>query len=400
MAPICAGCNQNIPDTKYLTCSLCKSAYDLDCANINNERFKVMMETEGAESWKCPACHCKIPKRGNTNTPVRLREYDSSLITPSPETNNVTVRRNTKTKTTTTKSINDTTTSLDTQTELTLQNLSETIMLRLQENNKSIITELKNTIHIEINKAILKLREDVERETNALLRQNEQRIIDIQETNTAIENLKIENEKLKIEIQNLKTITSTVNNQSNGNNCTESHSKKIVLYGLDEYYKESANNLHMRLIDLFRDVMNVDLMGYIEDTHRIGRYSTKNRPLVIELLSKRMTMYVKENRHFFQGTGLFLAEFLDHNARRERQLMREEMLRARSKGLHAIIRNNQLIIEGTLKAIENVTPKNRFSINKDREDQENSQNSQNNYFQSYNNTEHNNRQFLRQRPTI
>ena len=45
-------------------------------------------------------------------------------------------------------------------------------MLRLKENNRSIITELQNTIQIELNKAISKLREDFERETSSLLREN------------------------------------------------------------------------------------------------------------------------------------------------------------------------------------------------------------------------------------
>lgn len=120
-----------------------------------------------------------------------------------------------------------------------------------------------------------------------------------------------------------------------------------------------------------------------------------------------MATYVKENRHLFRGTGLFFwiimakkkdSVFLDNNARRERKLMREEMLKARNKGLHAIIRNNQLLIEGKLISIEDKTTKNRFSMNQDKEDQGNSQDDDN--FRSYNNTEYNNKPFQKQRPTI
>ncbi|KAH9631127.1 hypothetical protein HF086_001062 [Spodoptera exigua] len=292
MALKCAGCKQIVTKTDYLTCSLCNSIYDLECANIKNEHFKKMMVTETIESWICVACYCKIPKRGNINTPIRPQEHNSRQITSPLEINNVTIRR-------TMKPMNDTTTSLDlsllgdtigaqdegttlqsnTPTELTLQNIGEMIMLRLKENNEAIITKLRDTIQMELNKAITKLRQDFERETSSLQKQNEERKNDIQHIYKKIENLKTENEKLKAEIENLKTQTNTYQT-----NCSESYSKKIVLYGFEEYYKEPVNNLHIRLINLFREFMNVDLMGYIEEAYRIGKPSSKNRPLVIEIL--------------------------------------------------------------------------------------------------------------------
>lgn len=97
--------------------------------------------------------------------------------------------------------------------------------------------------------------------------------------------------------------------------------------------------------------MHVDLTGYIEETYRIGRNELKNRPLVIELISKRMVKHIKENRNYFQGTGLYLTDFLDKKAQKERFLLREEMIKARKKGLHAVIRNNQLLVEGKRMSI-------------------------------------------------
>ncbi|CAB3254128.1 unnamed protein product [Arctia plantaginis] len=100
--------------------------------------------------------------------------------------------------------------------------------------------------------------------------------------------------------------------------------------------------------------MQLDLMDYIEETHRIGRYSNKNRPLAIELISKRMAKHIKDNNHYFQGT---ISEFHDENAQKERLQMRDEMLNARRKGMHAVIRNNQLIIEGKRINITNEASK-------------------------------------------
>ncbi|KAH9629354.1 hypothetical protein HF086_017729 [Spodoptera exigua] len=214
MTPVCAGCQQNISDPKHLTCTQCKSSYDLECANVSNDRFMKMTLT-CKKAWKCQACYCNMPKTGNTDTPIRPRERDTTEQINSPsEISNITIRkRTTKTMNVTTNSedlnlLGDTicsqdiatTTQTETQTELTLQNLSEIIIQRLKENNKSIIAELQNTIQIEINKAILKLKEEVESKTTTLTEQNELRILEIQHTNTEIEKLKTENEKLKNEI--------------------------------------------------------------------------------------------------------------------------------------------------------------------------------------------------------
>lgn len=90
------------------------------------------------------------------------------------------------------------------QTELTLQNLSEMIMIRLKENNESIISDLWSTIQIEINKAISKLTEYFELKTNYLSKQNDQRKQELEKVNTKIENFIRENEKKeKRNIRNL-----------------------------------------------------------------------------------------------------------------------------------------------------------------------------------------------------
>lgn len=232
------------------------------------------------------------------------------------------------------------------QTELTLKNLSEIIMVRLKDNNKSIIAEIKNTIKTEIELAIKKIKEDLEQETKQLQEENEQRKEDIKLINSKIENLTIQNKSLKQEIIDLKTI---IKNSEKQVNCSDNNSKKIVLYGLPEYNKETDCDLYNRLIDLFRELQNVDLTGYIENMRRIGRYGTRNRPLEIELLSKRMAKYVIENNEYFYGTRMSVSEYLDENARKKRQLLRDQMIDARKKGQHAVIKNNQLYIEGKLQ---------------------------------------------------
>ncbi|KAH9634849.1 hypothetical protein HF086_016128 [Spodoptera exigua] len=164
-------------------------------------------------SWNCQTCKCKIPKTGNINTPIRAPI--ESQPTDSEE-NNVTLRKLPTNSNLDISSFQDLSVLGDTQYledketplsttkgVLTLENLSEMIILRLRENNQSIIAEIQNTIQIEINKAIAKMREDIDRKTDSLFKENEQRLEDIEIINKKIEKLNIENEKLRNEIKGL-----------------------------------------------------------------------------------------------------------------------------------------------------------------------------------------------------
>lgn len=364
MASVCAGCNQKILNKGSMICVLCKSRYDLECANVSNVSFNTM-NIENKKTWKCQTCRCKMPKVDNSNTPIRQQYPEPAQIIHTPsEISNITMRKkssNTKSNTASSEDLSllgdtiyiddrETAPQTDIQTGLTLNNLNEIIIQRLKENNKLIIAEIKDTIQIEIKKAINQLREEVELKTNTLANQNAQIKEDIKQINLEIHNIQIENGRLKQEIKSLSTKTIPP-----GIYCNENNTKKIVLYGFTDYHKQPEYDLHSRLIELFHDTMNVNLTGYIEDVYRIGKKTNNNRPLVIELLSKRMAKYVINNGPCFQGTRLSISEFLDDNARKARQLLREEMIKARKKGLYAIIRNNNLFIEGKNINIQNET---------------------------------------------
>lgn len=348
-----------------MTCSVCKEKYDIECLNIGEKRFR-LMENEHKSKWMCQACKCKQPKLDNQNTPLRgphasyieqntvvenpcdQIEYNHNNakvhLTPS-DRNNITVRKRTM------NTLNDTSTSeelsllgdtIESEKNCTdlLKNLNEVIIQRLKDNNQLIIQELKNTIQSEIKRAVSQLREETKEKTDALAKQTAQINEDLKVINIEIKNLKTENERLKKELIHISTKGIPIKTT-----CTEINDKKIVLYGFPEYHKEPEYNLHNRLIEFFRDTMNINLMGYIENLYRIGKYTNNNRPLVIELLSKRMAKYILNNVQCLQGSRLFITTFLDDKARKERRLLREEMMKARNKGMYAVIRNNELIIE-------------------------------------------------------
>ncbi|CAG9560869.1 unnamed protein product [Danaus chrysippus] len=68
--PICAGCHKNLLKKEFMTCSSCKSKYDIQCVNMSSEQYD-QMSLQLRNSWKCPKCSSKQPKMGNINTPIR-----------------------------------------------------------------------------------------------------------------------------------------------------------------------------------------------------------------------------------------------------------------------------------------------------------------------------------------
>lgn len=360
MEPTCAGCLQKLPKKEFLTCVLCKMPYDLECANVSSKRYYNTMSSEKKETWKCQGCHCNLPKTDNTNTPIRPSERELYAQSSSEKTN-ITIRK--KSNINRISDISNEEISLLGDTinnenssapnlqlsEKILDNLSEIIHLRLQENNISIIKELKNTIQTEIHSAISKFREDMLQKTTELFKLNDTRKEEIETINIKIQSICEENEKLKKEMQTIENKINQENNTNMGSqNVSEIKNKRIVIYGLPEYKNEPEAELYNRLLEVFYDILNIDLTGYIEDTYRLGRNYNINRPLVVELLSKRMRTYLLEHKQYFKGTGLFISEFLDINEQKENKKMREEMFEARKKGYHAVIVNKKLYIDGKI----------------------------------------------------
>lgn len=75
-----------------MRCVLCKSTYDLQCANISSKRYYAFYayEKQRKDNWQCPECQSKMPKTGNANTPVRST---SPIECPTkPHDQNVTKR--------------------------------------------------------------------------------------------------------------------------------------------------------------------------------------------------------------------------------------------------------------------------------------------------------------------
>ncbi|PZC78800.1 hypothetical protein B5X24_HaOG217126 [Helicoverpa armigera] len=396
---LCAGCEQMILNNNNLRCTNCDKNYDLECANIPKIKYD-QMNSQQKSHWECQECRCKKPKNNNTNTPARPQHDVSTTFNISPEAN-VTLRRKPSKQShdDTIQSeeeisiIGDTIPSANNieseRNGLSLQTLSEMISLKLKENNISIVSEIKTIIQGEINKAVLNLREEFKTETNNLAKQNEQRKKEIENISVQIEQLKSKTETLKNELKALTNAKNAITTQQPTQQPSESNVKRIVLYGLTEIYRETEEDLHDRIRTIFWDILGVDVYDYIEETYRIGRYHKRNRPLVIELMSKKMAKYIVQNYQWFHNTGLYISEYLDEEARSERKILRDKMLVARNMGQNAVIRNNRLYIEGQLINLGNETTLGSTANRK-------SELHNNNTFQEVNDD----RTFRKQRPTF
>lgn len=358
MAGICAGCLQKLPKREFLMCSLCKSGYDLDCANVPIVRFNNTMTVEHKQKWKCQTCLCAMPKTDNTNTPVRSI-YNTNTISHAPDEanhNNVTLRRkHTSSNYELSPAFSDNesilgNTQINTDnTEkcqidaLILNQLDELLERKLENNKKSLLSELKIIIIEEITNRITN---EVSTSMNAIYSEQQYLKKEIELMNTHIKKLQSENLKLKMDIENLQKafIPETIKQDELINNME--NSKKFVLYGLIEGQWEEENELFDRITYIFQDLLNINLEEYIENITRIGRKGCR-RPVIIELLSKKMVRTILQNNRCLRGTGLAIAEYLDENSRQTRKKLSIIMKDARRNGHHAVIRNNKLIINGT-----------------------------------------------------
>lgn len=375
MSVKCEGCRREITDKSFLTCVQCCLKYDLICANVLEKHFYNLMTPETKKNWICPQCISKIIKKGNTSTPIRQqREQQNTFNYTVSE--NVTLRKKTQDNLNDDSSCSEShtilgdtmcnQTSFDKVTQLSMENMSELKTKKLEKNNKLLLCQFQNLIQIEVKKAVGELKDKIKEELKVdideLLKLNESRKNEIHQIKNEVEKVLTEDRKLKGELKQIEHKLTTTNN--NPNSVPESNSKKIVLYGFPEYYRESDFELQHRLCDMLQENLHVNLTGYIEETRRIGRFSSnKTRPLIIELISKRMTKYLLENKGYLYGSHVAISDFLDEAARTERQTLREKMLNARNQGLYAVIRDNQLIIKDKKNEDRHETslPKHYFS---------------------------------------
>lgn len=87
MVSSCAACRNEITSHK-LKCSSCGVNYHPECVNILDFR---KLSKDVVMGWKCPACQSKVPKKDNSDTPVRSSTAASGAAADTSKSN-VTLR--------------------------------------------------------------------------------------------------------------------------------------------------------------------------------------------------------------------------------------------------------------------------------------------------------------------
>lgn len=228
---------------------------------------------------------------------------------------------------------------------ITLDQISQLLDEKLKNSTDYILSEmftLKSDIRNELTSAIHNIKQELTNHIDVLTQDYKNLKTQHEKTQEKIYTLETQNIELQLQIKELQSnfITLKPPEISDYN-----ISKKIVIYGIEEMNWETEYDLQDRVINIFGDILNTDLTGYIEDLTWIGKYGRK-RPLVLELLSKQMTKFILQNKRYFRNTGITISEFLDVKATQTRRKLREILDVERKKGKHAIIRNNILYIEG------------------------------------------------------
>lgn len=322
------------------------------------------MSAEYKKIWKCPTCRCRTPKSGNTNQPIGHNDF----VTNDLEQCNITIRRKTSnTQNETLDSdqsiLGDTlqancsqnyeeqtvTVTNPNDKSLTLENINKLLETHLQQNTKSIISEIKIIIKREIEDVITEYKKEMESITDSLITQQNELREDIDILKNKIKLLSSENDQLQLETKKLNMEIEDYKYSKSTYNTKELNQKTFVLYGLTENYWETEEQTNERVINALYDILDIDLTNYIEDMSRIGNKGSK-RPLKIELLSKKMVNYIIKNSRYFRNTGLAVSQYLQEQALKERNALRQALLEARRNGHHAIIRNNKLIVNGKMSA--------------------------------------------------
>lgn len=376
MAISCAGCRQKINSKLFLKCYECKDNYDLECANVPEKRFFNTMTKEHKSCWKCPLCRAKKPKTDNNNTPVRQyhqTDPSSSSSSSSLQLNNqenVTLRTKRKEHRSLDSSNEEDSMSLEGDTlipdspqiqtyneshdnnvsQKPPRNLDETITIEkfsllLQKNNDEIVKKLKNLIHEQIASVVQKWEENFKKSTQTISLEQSKIKKDIATLDSRIKTLTERCSELQAENENMQKEMSKLLETHITPEIYETSRKSFVLHGLQEQHWENEEDVENRIINIFHDVLNINLTGYIEQISYIGNKKSYRRPIKVELISKKMSTYIVENSIYFKDAGLSVTEYLSKTALKERKNLKQALYEARKNGHYAVIRNGKLFVD-------------------------------------------------------
>lgn len=356
----CGTCSKHVGITELLECTKCNGNYHYLCVNITRAQFVNKLQ-DLHRLWLCPECTkiAKLIKRDDNSVKISQLPFDeTTMSTDEHIIEDHSIMGDTLNRDSIQTNPNQTSpqhaTTLKTTGTPTLEQIAILLDEKLQTNTNyltgyimSEMTTLKSYVQQEITSAINNIKTEMENNARNIKSEQNNLKIELKKVNDKINILQKEKETLQNQVISLeKSIMSTkTENNNNSAACNHDITKKLVLYGLEEDNQECEQDLHDRIIYIFQDVLNINLLGYIEETRRIGKKGNR-RPIIIELISKKMTKYILQHSTHFKNTGISISRMLDDTAIRKRKQLREILHEHRKQGRHAVIRDNRLLIDG------------------------------------------------------
>ncbi|KAI5634693.1 reverse transcriptase (RNA-dependent DNA polymerase) domain-containing protein [Phthorimaea operculella] len=345
---LCASCHEHVGIRKLIECCKCRASYHYECIGITKEVFDANLE-DAIHKITCPDCMRLTRRPRNEDTHNQLLDNTNQDIDDTDMSIDEILHAEIS-------FLGDTFINEKNQTIPSMQNEStnnnskeltyDSIRKLIEYNKNDIIKKisyLEYTLENKIRSAINSINLQVKQQYDNIMKEQKEMKSETEKLQEKISKLEKDKTILEKQILEIKySIESSKHQQS----------KKIVIYGLEEYQQEDEYDIHDRIINIFQDICNVDLTGYIENFQRLGRNGRK-RPLLIELISKRMTRYLLENKNCFKNTGLAISEQLNEQQIQNRKKLQDVLREERKKGKHAVIRDNQLYVEGKLYIHEN-----------------------------------------------
>lgn len=241
MAPIsftCGGCRKKFSNCcDYLKCKACAKIYDLDCTDINVQRYRNSMSKDQKSQWICCECRSKQPKTSNINTPIRalhniVSDSISQEVGIEPEIEHVTFRKSNSARVVSSP-VSGSSRDLDSQ-ESIISAISERVLAAIRTEVPSILTAI-------IQKELVPLQTELQEFRISLDFFNKK----YEEVKTDVEVLKKDNYLLKQQNDNYEiTIQELTNRISN----TEQYLREnnLEFHGIPEHRGENLNNLMLQ----------------------------------------------------------------------------------------------------------------------------------------------------------
>lgn len=265
---LCAGCKNILPKKEFLTCTKCKSKYDIECSNISQKQFQ-LMDSLKKSNWMCPECLNKQPKTGNIHTPIRsattLEDCDMSVV-DTPSASYVSKRKKPC------KSPQCSTSQYTVENvDLTERKLRDIIQQELALTIQNLVSAQLKTITDQITGFCDSI--------NFINAQYEEMKVKLEEKSNLVDQLKSENEHLK----------STVKDLSSRLNIVEVHMREnnIEINGIPENRAENLANLVVQLGRTVNHPLTAEDIHHATRVAQFNKNNEKPRAVVVKLQSAR-----------------------------------------------------------------------------------------------------------------